>query len=503
MNLMRETRRCSPQEQACHLYIITMLLVFPLFPGFSGYLNITASKFVFFAAATLLWLLALAVIGLRRHEALPRPGAAGIAALAGIAAVLLSWLCSPNRAEGLLGAGRYDGLLTVLAYFLIFLAVSAYARPRLIYARVFALSVSLCAALALLQLAGLNPLRLFPTNLCYYDSGVAYSGAYLGTIGNTNILDAVLCLALPVFFALFVCCGKYIFLPPLLLSVPVLCKAGGDGAMLALGLCVPVLFPLLLTESVRIRRCLQGCVLVLLTLAAALGWQPSPASPLLFSFSSVSAWLCGAAVLCLAAAFLPLPARVSLQARTLRRCFALFSLALLLGAAVYVLTSRAGSGTVYELRQLLRGQAEDSFGSSRLRIWRGCLALVKERPLLGGGPGTLPLRLNIEFSRYVPETGVTLRSFADNAHNVYLGVLTDAGVLGCAAYFAVILFSASAALRRAADPLYAAFGLGAMCCAIHEFFGLGLFLSAPMFWIILGLLCAQPDNTLQRLEEKS
>ena len=51
-------------ERITDVYLTTMLLVFPLFFGFSGYAAITLSKFVFLLAATGLWLAALAVAAL-------------------------------------------------------------------------------------------------------------------------------------------------------------------------------------------------------------------------------------------------------------------------------------------------------------------------------------------------------------------------------------------------------------------------------------------------------
>lgn len=60
--------------------------------------------------------------------------------------------------------------------------------------------MSLCCLLSLWQLAGGNPLGLYPNGLSYSDAGTAYSGAYLGTIGNTDLLAAVMCVAVPAFF---------------------------------------------------------------------------------------------------------------------------------------------------------------------------------------------------------------------------------------------------------------------------------------------------------------
>ena len=146
------------------------------------------------------------------------------------------------------------------------------------------------------------------------------------------------------------------------------------------------------------------------------------------------------------------------------------------------------SGTVFELRQFLRPAAQDSFGSSRLGIWRACLKLIPERPLLGGGPGTLALRLDIRFSRFVPETGQALSTFVDNAHNVYLGALVDTGFFGLFALLGVLAVSAVNGIRCRRDPLILSILLGAVCCAIHAFFGLGLCLSAPLFWLLLGVI---------------
>lgn len=58
-------------ERITDVYIITMLLLFPLFFGFSGYSEITLSKYVFFLAATALWLAALAVSALLRRAEKP------------------------------------------------------------------------------------------------------------------------------------------------------------------------------------------------------------------------------------------------------------------------------------------------------------------------------------------------------------------------------------------------------------------------------------------------
>jgi len=421
---------CDAYESITDLYCITLLFLFLLFPGFSGYLNITLSKYYFLLIATGLWLLALLaarICGVKRRL---HPSAPQWAALIFLAVSVLSTLCSPNFFGSLIGTGRFDGLLTTLLYCVIFLGVSLFTRPKPVHAYAFGCAVTLCCFLAVLQLLGKNPLGLYPSDLRWQDAGIRYSGAYLGTIGNTNLLDAVLALSIPLCIC-EVLRRRWWFLLPLLLSVPIVIWAGGSGLHFA---------------------------------------------------------LCG--FVC--AALLLLPRRRSV------RFFCIGLIAAMLVIALAVLWFWKGeSGTVYELSQMLHGRFEDSFGSSRIMIWRESLALVPARPLLGGGPGTLASRLDITFSRYVPETGVTLTSFADNAHNVYLAYLVDIGILGLLSYLALLLSSALCALKYAArSDLVLAFSLSVFCAAVHAFFGLGLFITQPFFFLMIGL-CASTNISLE------
>ena len=76
-----------------------------------------------------------------------------------------------------------------------------------------------------------------------------------------------------------------------------------------------------------------------------------------------------------------------------------------------------------------------------------------------------------------------------NAHNVYLGYLVNMGVLGLIPYLAAIVCSLVTWVRRRTHgPLYPALGAAFVCCLIQDFFGLGLVLTAPMLWVVWGLL---------------
>lgn len=489
---MRTSGRSGSRENATDLYLTTILLIFPLFPGFSGYLNITFSKYVFFLSATGLWLTALMILSIRKRRGFGRPGGSQAAALVFLAVCALSCLCSPWPLDSLLGAGRFDGLLTLACQVLLFLGVSRFTRPKPLHAAAFAVGVTACCAVGVLQLLGLDPLRLFPEGLCYYDGGTLYSGAYLGTIGNTNILDAVLCAALPLCFTVYVREGQAPYLLPLLPACFIEAFSGGSGALVAYAVCALAAMPLL-TDAPRLRRGLRAAAAVLCPAGLALAYSPDYVDRILaprFAWTPASCAVVGGAAVLLAVSLLPW-GRFAPSARTLRRLFLGLDAALVLGGLAAVWSWPGTSGTLYELREALRGHLEDGYGSSRVRIWRRCLALAAERPLLGGGPGTLALRAGIEFSRYVPETGSTLSSFVDNAHNIYLGYLVNCGILGLAAYLSLLLCAARDAWRARRGPMTAALALSTLCAAVHGLFGLGLFLSEPFFWAVLGLLCSR------------
>lgn len=411
-------------------YLIIMLFLFPLFSGFKGYADITFAKFLFLLIATALWLIALLWCFVKNPAPLPKPQKAQYAALVFLLISTLSALISPFFPQTLLGAGRFDGLLSTFVYVLIFLGVSLLTKPKRIHIYAFAAGMTLCCAVAILQLFRINALHLFPDGLTYYDGNHLYSGTFLGTIGNTNLLDAVLCLVVPLCLVPALRERMYPLLIPAALALTIILLAGGSGAHIALLATVPI-------------------------------------------------------------AMLTLP-----KSRRTRRFFAALVLLAFFGGILLAYFWPGQSGAIYELSQILHGNLDPKFGSSRIMIWQGCLELIPQRPLLGGGPGTIALRLDIDFSRFVPETGQTLRTSVDNAHNLYLGYLVNTGLLGALAYLSLLALCLCNFFARRRTAMVSALGLAVICGAVHAFFGLGLCISEPFFWIMLALLASvQSDQS--------
>lgn len=362
------------------IYISALLLVFPLWTGFEGYADITRAKFALYAALTLAWAAGAVISALigRVRPKIDLPFA--LAVLLTLLWALFSYLASPFSPSPM--GWRYDGIAMYALYAITALGVMGYGVIHKYYVNLLAISVTLCSLVAVLQLCGFNPLWLYPNGWDYYGAGVWYSGSFLGTIGNTNLLGAFMSLACPLlgFSAIEGRGPRLWLLLPAALGALVTALARSEAGLVGIGVSALIYIPYYVYQRNRkaaraLIICLACCLLA--ALAALRLWDP-------------------------------------------------------------------GAGTLHEAHEILCGRVEDSFGSSRVAIWREGARLFSERPLLGGGPGSFGLRSTLEFSRYAPESGLTFTTRADNAHSSILSLLVDAGAPG--ALFA--LAAAGVSLRR-------------------------------------------------------
>jgi O-antigen ligase len=425
-------------------YILLMLGVFPLFWGRVGYSAITKPKALFFLFATGLW--ALVTMGLlgwgaakkERYSLTVRPAHTAVALFLAVGGI--SACRSEYGAVCLLGAGRYDGYLTLVCYGLIFFGVSLLAVPRRRYAWSMALAATLCCCVALVQLAGYDPFGLYPEGTNYYDQFEAYNGAFLGTIGNVDILAAYLCLCAP-FLIVYGILSTYkwdtLLILPGVLCLGLLLVCDVDAGLVAAAGCVVVSVPMVIRPK-KAARVAGG-----------------------ISAGAVTAGLVG----------------------------------------LYAWPGQ--SGTLWEISQVLHGNLSDEFGSHRGQIWKQGWALFREKPWLGAGPGTVAKRFDIHWSRYIESLGTERRVFVDNAHNVYLAYLMNMGLLGLLSYGAAMVCTVITWFqRRTEGAFFPALGSALVCYWIQDFFGIGLCLSAPLLWVAWGLM-ETPVSAPETLREET
>ena len=436
MNPIAQAKADRRSGVATESYVLLMLALFPVFTGRNGYVYLQLKKYLFFFAATGLWWLFLSINGIlrllhsRRIPPLTMP-ALCIAAFAVLAAA--STVCSDYAVFFSTVVGKYDSLLTYLLYACILFGVSRYGADlqRCLWA--FAASYTVCCAIALLQLCGWNALGFYPEGYTYHSAYVQETSPFLGPLGNIDVFSALHCMALPLFagtVAFWEKKRRFLLLLPIGMGLTCQIAAGVASGLLALGLTALILPPVFLSE-----RLAQN--------GAHPAWR----------------WLRFGGVLLLALAL----------------------------GALYALPFR--NGTLSEFHRVLHGELLDEFGSNRIRIWRESTFVLRRHLLLGIGPDTLRYYLDILFERYSEVLGETLRATVDNAHNAYLQLLLNFGLLGVIPlsvlmtetwYEIVTQLRDARTMRVLCLPMF--------CYLIQAFFNNATCIVAPLFLILWGLV---------------
>lgn len=484
-------------------YCLVMLLFFPLFMDETLYAGITAAKHSFFVVFTCLSLIILlfssllsALSGGLRGSLRPLPLSEAFM-LAYLLVCLLAFLFSPYRQTYnlFIGAGRNEGLLTQFLYVAVFLTAAAFGGKRkdmLLSGFGFA-TVILCL-IGILQYYGQDILGLYPTGYDWYNSD------FITTIGNKNMVSALLCMALAVFCAAHVLLeetgrGRRALPIPALLAFFLLLAIENDSGYVGV-LALQLLLPLLCADSApRLYRLLSlyGAMAVTaalwMLLPSQCDWSTREFS-LAFQFTPGAALVLALGALLFAAAwfFRKKGCFSSLGPRRFRCiwgillvCFVVLGFLLL-----YVLPLPQGIGALYEVQQMLHGNFDESFGTNRLFVWKRALELVKTHPLLGTGPDSFIVAYA---ERFGEETLAFTGQYYDAAHNEYLQILCNCGILGLLAYLGGLVSLFLRALRKLPEnPALGVLLLTTLCYCVQAFFSFSISITAPIFWIALGLL---------------
>lgn len=435
--MTKQTNDRLLQERITDAFLVLMLTVYLFWFNGDGFVGIGAAKWSVFCVLAFGYVLVLLLLGAEmRLIGGKRPSLQGIwtpekwLIVAYLALTIISALLSQYTRAALLGAGRHEGALTICAYGLVLLLVSVYARPKPWLIWVLAAATALQCVICIWQMYGGNPLGLYPEGITYFDAGKRYSGEYLGTIGNSNLVGAFFSLALGVLgAALLRMQGKLRFL-----LLPVL----------ALGL-----FTIL---KMRVLSCLVG--------------------------------VAGGAAVALP---LILPAK-----RSVRRVLALSEAGCVLAVLAALFFVPFQSGMLGDIHMALHGNVPRSVDSGRLYIWKNVLERVPQHPLFGTGPDTMGFSDIKPFERVDEASKVLYIGTIDAAHNEYLNILYHQGIPALLAYLGALVLLAVQWFRRAQENAAAAIvGTAALCYAIQAFFNISMYIVTPYFWIILGLLEAQ------------
>lgn len=363
----RQTKYMDPGsvcEDIVELYLLAVLVFFPLMIGLGdyGYQNLVEVKAYLWLGINALWILCLGGYLLwckvRKLTVPVRFCWYHGVALAFLAVNILSACFSQSVRDSffMLRSSNTNSVLFVASYVTAFIGVSLFGRQKATYIRALGLSAFLSGVLSVIQLAGRNPLTMYPEGLNYYNKYKEYTGAFLGTLGNVDVLAAFLCLSAPVLTVFALRSSQKrdrLLLVPALLSLYVLIISDVDAGKVGLLGCLIIAIPVVIRSPKWARR---------------------------------------AGIACAAAVVLGL-------------------------LAVYFWPGK--SGFLYEAASILHGHLDPSFGHDRVGIWQQAWNAIVQKPVLGNGPGSGAWLIDVQTVNEEMERVVSVRN-AHNTYLGYL-----------------------------------------------------------------------------------
>ncbi len=427
------------------VYLFLFATIHLLYFGFDGYAKIFNAKILTFSVINGLYFAGILITFLVKYlsfdsfdlkpkfKELLQPSR--LFALIYLAFTILSSFGSFYFPLTLNGVSRFEGLLTISVYVFSFIAISFFycKKKYLLYA--FAISVTLFGILSAIQLMGFNPLSLYPDGTSFYGAGIDYPTAFIGTIGNTNLSGAFICLALP-FLAVIMLRAEtrvrwWLSIPVILLTVTAL-KMDVTSTLLGLAAGITVAVPLLLKFNKK-KTAIYFAVLILLSILLVV---------MLYQFDF--------------------------------------------------------GGFFGEVHSILHGEISDKFGSGRIRIWKNVLSEIPEHLFFGKGPDTMKKADFPAFERYYPSLDRVITRSIDVAHNEPLNILYHQGIFALIFYIGFIISTLTVWFKNRGDYVILALGIGFISYLVQSLFTFSMCLTAPYFWICAGLIIGYSNENTKK-----
>lgn len=162
----------------------------------------------------------------------------------------------------------------------------------------------------------------------------------------------------------------------------------------------------------------------------------------------------------------------------------------------YLLPNFGAAPALGRVESMLEVETE---GQSRFAIWANSLAIFKDHPFLGIGKGNFRFAYQIYARRVVKDPAFNVQSRAADAHNDYIQLLAETGLLGSASFLLLIALLAKKFwrdLEESFDPrvLPIAFSMMAILAEAFWDFPFNLPVPTAFFWIYAGILWRWTGN---------
>ena len=496
---------CTYWEKFSHWFAIVFLFLFPLFPGTDGYYNITGTKDGIFKWLTVIFVILCGLVwaGLYLEKKLLRARTAEgkqkltlpqMLLLAYLLWSLLSAIVSPySFAEVWQGQGRTGGLYTILLYGAMFLLLSFWGEYSDRYPVALAAMATVLGVMMVMQAFGST--ILYPDGMSYADT------KFLGTIGNIDCVSGIVSIVVPALACGFVLLNtrwRYLCLPGFAMLLYIQLFMDVDTGKIGLAAALMVVLPFLLTERRHIADTLvigAAATVVFAVHKAIVFTRTAEETTATLAMNKTSWLMLAVAVVLLAVAvFLywrdkkldgaPLP----VKAKTIRIVVAAIEVVSIITALIWLYRYSGEHRLLVEISQVLHGELSDSAGTGRGIVWKNCITLIRETPVIGSGPGTFAVR----------HEPYNTTQFFDFAHNDFLQIGVCQGLVGLALYVAFLVSLAVRALRVAPRcPQIVIFGGAAVGYLVYSFFVFSIAIVSPLFWVMAGIM----DKMVRQVQE--
>lgn len=124
----------------------------------------------------------------------------------------------------------------------------------------------------------------------------------------------------------------------------------------------------------------------------------------------------------------------------------------------------------------------DGAGTGRMRLWKACLKMIPESPILGYGPEQLN-------EKYAGELGGVLAGGTDRPENEYIQYMVFMGIPGLVMYMGALISMMICQLKKIKkmELITIASAGCALAYAAGACFGNSMYYTTPYFYMFLGM----------------
>lgn len=142
-----------------------------------------------------------------------------------------------------------------------------------------------------------------------------------------------------------------------------------------------------------------------------------------------------------------------------------------------------------ETSEIAKGNFKDSYGTSRMFVWKNTLKVVPKHLLHGVGVDNFYDAFDTPLFRFIK--GGDAIEYYDKAHNEYLQKLVTEGIFSLITYLSmlfIIFINSIKKVFKDNESIVIALFLAFIGYLVQAFFNISVIEVAPLFWIICGLL---------------